>query len=231
MNKLPSGEFFDTLGEYVYTYINPKTGKMKYVGRGVGKRGMSHVKDKGYSIDDLHIIAKNLEMFNDKPSLLLESFLISKYGLSEEDNVADNKVAGHYKECFVMKKLNFMNEEFVESQRDMFEEGNELRKFISEKFGNVQRFSSRRVGFLIESNAFNGRYIKLNVSIKDGEEEVSITIENSTSKGELREKYISVIRDQLEPENNFKTNKKGDQLSFRLNSVEEAVTVWEDFLN
>ena len=85
----PSLEFFETLGQYIYNYVN-ECDEVIYVGKGVSDRCLAHLKDKGYRIEQCKIVARNLEKFNDKPSLLLESFLINQL------NPSDNVVAGHY---------------------------------------------------------------------------------------------------------------------------------------
>ena len=55
------GAFWETLGQYVYGY--KEDGKLVYVGKGNGNRAQSHVGDKEYDIENLYIIAKNLERF------------------------------------------------------------------------------------------------------------------------------------------------------------------------
>tara|TARA_B100001057_G_C22761820_1_gene916103 strand:+ start:451 stop:1140 length:690 start_codon:yes stop_codon:yes gene_type:complete len=110
------GAFWETLGQYVYGY--KEDGKLVYVGKGNGNRAQSHVGDKEYDIDNLYIIAKNLERFENKQdyqSFLLESFLISN------ESPRDNSVSGHYKECFIMTKMSELFSEWKLDQHDNFE--------------------------------------------------------------------------------------------------------------
>lgn len=111
--------FWETLGQYVYGYKDPVTKVWIYIGKGNGDRAKSHLKSKNYSLDDLYIIARNLENFcqtkTDLQSFILESYLISTH------HPSDNSVAGHYKECFIMTKLSELFEEFKREQHDNFE--------------------------------------------------------------------------------------------------------------
>jgi len=117
LNSAPM-DFWQTLGQYVYGYL--KDGKWQYIGKGNRNRAIQHIKEKDYDINDLYIIAKNLERFDfdrkkDAQSFLLESYLISSYTPS------DNSVSGHYKECFKMAKFSELFNVYTSSQKDNFE--------------------------------------------------------------------------------------------------------------
>jgi hypothetical protein len=114
MNETIPMAFLETLGDYNYSYGPPD--KPYYVGKGRGNRCLEHIKSKGYSIDDLWIIARNLEQFTGKDySFAVESLLITIL------NPRDNKIPGHYKECFVMAKLSDILGEWQEDQLDNME--------------------------------------------------------------------------------------------------------------
>lgn len=119
MAEFGNKEFWNSLGQYVYGYKDSETGEWLYFGKGNGNRGSIHIKTKGYNVDDLYIIARNLEKFDGKQdwqSFELESFLIAFY------NPSGNSVSGHYKECFIMSRFTSLFKEFTDNQYDNFAE-------------------------------------------------------------------------------------------------------------
>jgi hypothetical protein len=167
----PTLEFFETLGQYVYKYVND-IGLTIYVGKGVGDRCLAHLKNKGYSIDNCYIVARNLEKFNDKPSLLLESFLI------DHQKPADNIVSGHYKECFQMASLSSMFSDFTSDQHDNFESFPDwyVENYNSAFKGRVREIKINSGGMFVLSNARNSIYMMWYWSPSE-EEEVKVTFE------------------------------------------------------
>ena len=166
----PTLEFFETLGQYIYNYVN-EYGVEIYVGKGVGDRCLAHLKDKGYSIEQCNIVARNLEKFNDKPSLLLESFLINQL------NPSDNVVAGHYKECFKLASLSSMFSDFKSDQFDNFEQFPEwyVDNYQSAFKGRVREVKINSGTTFILSNARNSIYMMWYWA--PFEEEVKVTFE------------------------------------------------------
>lgn len=117
MERKYTGAFFESLGQYVYQYIN-EDGEVYYTGKGNKGRCISHVVDKGFDSEECYIVARNLELFeskNDWQSFLLESYLIQR------DQPTSNSVSGHYKECFTMKKLSEFLTDFENAQYDNYE--------------------------------------------------------------------------------------------------------------
>ena len=93
--------FWDGLGSYVYGYRD-KHGDWDYIGKGVGNRVLSHVKSKGFDIENAWIIASNLEDFDDGDdgsAHALETLLIINH------KPKHNSVSGRYQENITMTSL------------------------------------------------------------------------------------------------------------------------------
>ena len=55
----PSGEFFATLGQYVYKYVD-QDGAILYVGKGNGDRCLSHLKSNKYKMENINPLVEKL---------------------------------------------------------------------------------------------------------------------------------------------------------------------------
>jgi hypothetical protein len=157
MIERPTKEFLDTLGQYVYMYDDGI--EILYVGKGVGDRCLFHLKDKGFNYQQCYIVGRNLESFNDKPSLLLESYLINKH------NPTNNAVSGHYKECFDMVSLASLYSEFKSEQYDNFEM---LPDWYTENYdmmkGRITKVQMISDQFTVTSTAIKSLYISVSVN-------------------------------------------------------------------
>lgn len=219
--KKPTGEFFESLGQYVYAYIDRISGEKKYVGKGRGDRCWAHVTDKEYDPTDCVIIARNLESFEDKKdwqSFLLESFLIST------ESPKDNIVSGRYKECFVMTDLSFLFNNFLEGQRDMFAELNEFYNKHEIFRGTVGYTESRGTSFTIETGAKMNTYLGIKVSTR----EPYVTVYMKSGKGfeDMSKKVVENLGDEYD----IDTTSNKDQLSFPVETLDEAVELWRSFV-
>ena len=224
----PTLEFFETLGQYIYNYVN-EFGEVIYIGKGVGDRCLSHLKSKGYKLDRCNIVARNLEKFNDKPSLLLESFLIERL------NPADNSVAGHYKECFNVASLSSMFSEYKTLQYDPFDKFPEwfIKNYDTFK-GRLRELRISTTSFYLCSNANNGIYMYFYVPNKEGatEEPIKVQFElASYFKGdklqEMHDKMNEWLAENgLEPDFSENTDKK---ILTNASNIEQTIFLFKEF--
>lgn len=218
----PSGAFFETLGQYVYMYKGTKA-RPSYIGKGVGDRCLHHLKDKGYKIEDCVIIAKNLERFNlerKDASFVLESYLIST--LSPKDN----SVSGHYKECFIMSNLSFLFSSYVDSQRDMFEELTSLVNENPDVFkGTLGYTETRGTSFYLETGMRENIYFGIKVQTKDPQITCILKSNNPSMFSALVEKTVDNLGDRYDLDSTSNKN----QLSFPVQTMEEAMELWSTF--
>lgn len=218
----PSGAFFETLGQYVYMYKSTKT-RPSYIGKGVGDRCLHHLKDKGYKIEDCVIVAKNLERFNlekKDASFVLESYLIST--LSPKDN----SVSGHYKECFIMSDLSFLFSNYVDSQRDMFGELTSLVNENPDVFkGTLGYTETRGTSFYLETGMRENIYFGIKVQSKDPQITCILKSNNPSMFSALVEKTVDNLGDRYDIDSTSNKN----QLSFPVETMEEAMELWSTF--
>ena len=97
-------EVWESLGFYVYAYIDPIDSTIRYIGKGTGDRALSHLHSNEESdkvkwiqglkeigkIPQIDIIARNL---SEETALLIERSLIDSIGLGH--GKLTNKVRGH----------------------------------------------------------------------------------------------------------------------------------------
>ncbi len=194
----PSAEFFSTLGQYVYQYIDRDTLKPFYTGKGNGDRCWAHVVDKGFDPADCFIVARNLEKFESKQdwqSFLLESYLITS------QNPEDNSVAGHYKECFVMASLSSMFSEFENEQYDNFAALPEWYVDNYDSFRNrVREVKINATTTFVLSNARNQMYMMFYWSPTDVESPIKVTFEINLPDGDkldgVKSKLIAWLKSE-----------------------------------
>ena len=181
----PSLVFFETLGQYVYAYIDPKTSEWYYVGKANNARCWDHVIEKGFDPEHCHIVAKNLENFAEKDdwqSFLLESYLITNL------NPKKNTQSGHYKECFEMATLSSMFSDFQAAQHDNFESFPDwyIENYESMK-GKVREIIIRSNLHNFSSNANNGIYCNLQWVPSDQEARIILDIATNIQGERVKE--------------------------------------------
>jgi hypothetical protein len=220
----PSGEFFETLGQYVYKYVDEE-GDVLYIGKGNGDRCLSHLKSKKYKIENCSIVARNLERFENKKdwqSFLLESFLIAT------ESPEHNSVSGHYKECFVMASLSSLFSDFESEQYDNFEV---LPQWYIENYDTFKnrireiKINSTTTYFL--SNARNAIYMMWYWS--PNEEQVKVTFEINQDKERMIETKRKLIG--LLEKKGYETFSDGKEAKVAINvdSIHTVIELFADF--
>lgn len=225
----PTGEFFSTLGQYVYQYINRDTLVPYYTGKGNGDRCWAHVIDKEFNPEDCFIVARNLERFEDKKdwqSFLLESYLISTH------NPESNSVSGHYKECFVMASLSSIFSEFENEQYDNFAVLPEWYVDNYESFRNrVREVKINATTTFVLSNARNQMYMMFYWSPTDLDSPTKVTFEINLPDGERLELVKANLTKWLAKNNHKKpfADGKVQKLAVNVDTIEDVVTLWNEF--
>jgi len=218
----PTGDFFSTLGYYVYWYtdgINPY-----YIGKGVGDRCWAHVIDKNYDPTDLHIVAKNL---SEDQAIVLESYLIFTH------NPRDNRVSGHHTERFAMASLSSMFTEFESCQYDNFETlpawyvDNYARSFR----GKIRELKISSSTTFVLSSANKQMYMMFYWNPTDVESPIKVTFEMSLPEGEQMNALKKKCVEWLKTEDYKKTfpDGKAQKLAVNVDGIGNVLKLWDAF--
>jgi hypothetical protein len=224
----PSSEFFATLGQYVYKYIDTK-GKLLYVGKGNGDRCLAHLEDKGYSIEHCYIVARNLEKFNGKKDG--ESFLLESYLIANEMPEA-NSVSGHYKECFIMKPLSSMFSEFQSDQYDNFENLPEWFMLNYAVFkGKLREIKINSTSTFFLSSARNNMYMMWYWSTVESNEPIKVTFEFNAQDDKL-EAMKKQMKQWLKDGGYTKTfaDGKDSKMAVNVENIDALIGLFEAFM-
>lgn len=224
----PSSEFFATLGQYVYKYIDNE-GKLLYIGKGNGDRCLAHLKDKGYSLEHCYIVARNLEKFSGKKdgeSFLLESFLIAT------EMPEANSVSGHYKECFIMKPLSSMFSEFQSDQYDNFENLPEWFVLNYPVFkGKLREIKINSTSTFFLSSARNNMYMMWYWSTVESNEPIKVTFEFNAQDDKL-EAMKKQMKEWLKGGGYTKTfaDGKDSKMAVNVQNIDAVIALFEAFM-
>jgi hypothetical protein len=224
----PSSEFFATLGQYVYKYIDNE-GKLLYIGKGNGDRCLAHLNDKGYSIEHCYIVARNLEKFNGKKDG--ESFLLESYLIANEMPEA-NSVSGHYKECFIMKPLSSMFSEFQSDQYDNFENLPEWFMLNYAVFkGKLREIKINSTSTFFLSSARNNMYMMWYWSTVESNEPIKVTFEFNAQDDKL-EAMKKQMKQWLKDGGYTKTfaDGKDSKMAVNVENIDALISLFEAFM-
>ena len=211
------GVFWDSLGSYVYGYKD-KHGDWDYIGKGIGNRVLSHLKSKGFNIDDAWIIASNLEDFDegtDGSAHALETLLIINH------KPKHNAVSGRYQENITMTSLRGLITQFQDAQRNNHVECAELLLKYIDQFSTVGQVSSTTSGWKIVSKSLGrSTYVNLYQDTEEGfklEIQVGRTVEEGPA---IADQFEASLNERLGME---VVRADGRTVHFFVEDEEEAI--------
>jgi len=226
--RKPTSEFFLSLGQYVYQYIDRDTLKPYYTGKGNLDRCWAHVNEKSFDPEDCFIVSKNLERFENKKdwqSFLLESYLITTH------EPESNLVSGHYKECFIMTSLSSMFSEFENDQYDNFAVLPDWYLNNYESFRNrVREIKINATTTFVLSNARNQMYMMFYWNPTDVQQPTKVTFEIN-SEGTKLDSIKNNLTKWLAKNNHKKpfADGKVQKLAVNVDSIDDVISLWNEF--
>lgn len=220
--------FFDTLGDYVYMYRDSNE-TLKYVGKGHGNRCLSHLNSKGYNINDLWIVACNLEKFRldeKDASFVLESYLIHTL------QPTDNAVAGHYKECFVMAKFSELFDKYKSQQHDNFEMFPDWYTENYDKLrGRINVVTLKGDSIYVESSTRETIQMQFYVDTSGNPKQVKFFIWQKGEKFEQRKNELFTFLESCGYTEDMVTSVgKREAFEVAINDIESVITLFDDFM-
>ena len=223
MTKLPTAEFMRTFGKYVYCFTKTDSYKDAYYGgksgfTATGTRCLDHIKDKGYDYDDIMIIARNLETFDNRPEELLESWLIMT------EDFDDNKKSGSHKECFIMGKLSFLFSQHEALQRNMLTEGPRYVLDNEDALSNRNSVTGTKSSYKIGSSAIKSCYI--NIELNSTKEFPVVHFSNNKDVKEFQKIAQPAFAEEY-PDLEVRKNTYGFEVDTE--SFEQALEMWDEF--
>lgn len=221
----PSGEFFATLGKYIYGYKSPDSEGWDYIGKGVGARAYDHVEDKELKWEDCYLIARNLERYDEKKDsaqFSVEAFLINFF------DPKLNTVSGRYqKETYIMSRFDGLFDKHQTERRKMYEE---LYIFVSSRpvIESYCGFScSRGRTYEVESIQVAGLYCTIKCDASGPEDMITVRFKGNSSKKAV----IDQIKERCSDlELNGEGTGADPWVSFVVGSLDEAQSLWKDFV-
>ena len=225
----PSINFFETLGQYVYQYVDRTTLKPYYTGKGNDDRCWAHVVEKGFDPKDCYIVARNLERFEDKKdwqSFLLESYLITTH---EPQN---NSVSGHYKDCFIMASLSSLFTEFENSQYDNFASFPDWYVKNYDVFrGRIREIKINSTTTWLLSSVNNQLYMMFWWDPTNVDDPIKCTFESNLPEGDKLSAVQKKLKIWLKSEGHSETfsDGKSQKLAVNVDSIEDVVSLWKAF--
>ena len=225
----PSGEFWNSLGLYVYGYQDPDSNTWEYIGKGVGDRAFHHVEDKGLLWENCYCIARNLEKFddrNDPSSHAIESFLIDFF----EPQL--NRVSGRYqKECIVMASLSSMFTDFVAGQHDNFEAFPEwYHEHYDTLRGRLREIKITAGNVFLLSNARNAIYMMFYWDPNVEEVKVTFEVNQDGEKLENTKTQLAAWLSENGYDDTFPDGKK-QKLACNVENIEKVMYLFGEFMS